>query len=83
MQQDITNATEYKWLGKLGILFDLIFPKILQITFQYENMPMFIKASAVVLIDEKPNGFLVEIGMDPNEFSLSLTFTNYNLGLKF
>ena len=60
---------EYQWTGRLGTMLDRIFPKIYQISFQYESMPTFMKVSAVVLIDEKPNGFLLEFGLDPTELS--------------
>ena len=66
------NATEYKWMGSFGLLLDIIFPKMVQISFQYESMPTFIKVSAVVLIGDSPNGFMVEVGMDPLELSLSM-----------
>ena len=62
---------EYEWMGILGCMLDLIFPKIVQISFQYENEPSWIKASAVVILDGHPNGFIAEVGMDPNELSRS------------
>eukprot|EP01083_Nonionella_stella_P315638 1140735_1 len=59
------DEVEYVWTGRLGTLFDRVFPRILQISFQYESMPTFMKVSAVALIDDTPNGFLLEFGMDP------------------
>eukprot|EP01084_Bolivina_argentea_P135726 239116_1 len=63
------DEVEYQWTGRLGTLFDRVFPKLLQISFQYESMPTFMKVSAVALIDDTPNGFLLEFGMDPTDGS--------------
>ena len=45
-------------------------------------MPTFMKVSAVVLIEEKPNGFLLEFGMDPTELIYITLYTYKTKQLK-
>ena len=56
--------------GRIGTLLDAMFPfGIAQITFQFLSLPTFIKASAVVTIDDEPLGFIMEVGMDSEDGS--------------